>query len=225
MNVKMLRDRWARPFLYIFLLAGLSLACNAPLINSDATPTRERPRKEAADTPVPERPAVTSEPDATLGSPATVPVIIGTPAATGPPGSPPDTPTVVFPTLAPTVTPSNTPTRRPASTSTPDQTTTPSSTHVPGNDGPLSFTFEIVWSPHPTNPLESIATVTVYPSGGGGGYEYYMGGIPVDGPTWQYAWRNCNGNPQSLTVTSADGQRVTENYYENPPCPTPSPTP
>jgi hypothetical protein len=73
--------------------------------------------------------------------------------------------------------------------------------------------------------MQSIATVTIQPSGGGGGYEYYMGGIPVEGPIFEYTWRNCYGNPQSLTVTSADGQSVTQDYFENPPCPTATPTP
>ena len=73
--------------------------------------------------------------------------------------------------------------------------------------------------------MEAIATVTIYPSGGGGDYEYFMGGQPVDGPIFEYTWRVCKANPQSLTVVSADGQSVTQSYYEQPPCPTPTPTP
>jgi hypothetical protein len=73
--------------------------------------------------------------------------------------------------------------------------------------------------------LESIATVTITAAGGGGGYIYLWDEIEQDGPIFEYFWRSCMGDPHSITVTSADGQSVTVNYYENPPCPTPTPTP
>jgi hypothetical protein len=227
----MLRDRWLRPFLFVLLLAGVSLACNSPTDDAETEATRERPAKEVVETPKPEGPVATRLPDRTPGSPATLPIVVDPPQPTSTAVAPADTATVEIPTLAATVTPSHTPTRRPqftrtpVATSTPDGTTTPVSTQEPGNAGPLTFTFEIYWSAHPTDPMESIATVTVYASGGGGGYEYYLGGDPVDGPVFEYPWRNCMGNPQSLTVTSADGQSVTQDYFENPPCPSPTPTP
>jgi hypothetical protein len=239
MNIQNLQERWTHLFLFVFLLAGLSLACNAPFSDTEPSPTRELQGKEDPDTqepPAPSEPTLDSEPISTLGSPATVPVIIDTPKATQPQATSSDTPTVEIPTLAATVTASNTPTRRPLPTRTREGSSTPSGTEIPGSPGPLTFHYEIVWRLHPTDPSESIATVTVNAEGGGGGYRYYMGCentqesqcLPtdeVDGPIFEYMWRNCRGNPQSLTVTSADGQSVTVKYYENPPCPTPTPTP
>lgn len=231
MDRKSLLERWLRPLIFVLLLAAMSLACNSPSDDADSPTTREQSGKVEADTRVPDNPAETSVPEEDLGAPATVPIVAGTPEATEPEQSPEDTPIIEIPTLASTMTPSSTPTRRPASTSTPrpvntpDGTTTPSGPPQPGEDGPLTFHHYIEWRAHPTDPMESIATVTVNASGGGGGYEYFMGGNPVDGPIWEYSWRNCYANPQSLTVTSADGQSVTIDYYENPPCPTPTPNP
>jgi hypothetical protein len=225
MKIQNLQERWARLFLFVFLLAALSLACNAPFNDTEPSQTRELERKEVTDTPEPPLPAPDNEPDYTPGSPATVPVIIETPEATQPQATPSNTPTVEIPTLAATVTASHTPTRRPLPTRTREGSGTPSGTEIPGSPGPLTFHFEIAWRLHPTDPIESIATVTIYAEGGGGGYRYYMALEEMEGPVFEYTWRNCMGNPQSLTVTSADGQSATVNYYENPPCPTPTPTP
>jgi hypothetical protein len=229
-------NRWTKPLIFVFLLALASLACNAPFSDVEPSPTRVVQQKEVPDTLVPPEPTQTTEPESTPGSPATVPVLLETPEATQPQTTPSNTATIEIPTLAPTVTPSHTPTRRPLATRTREGTSTPSSTEDPGSAGPLTFHFDIVWRLHPTIPNESIATVTVNAEGGGGGYRYYIGCensavsqcLPtdeVDGPVFEYTWRNCMGNPQSLTVTSADGQSVTVNFYENPPCPTPTPTP
>jgi hypothetical protein len=49
--------------------------------------------------------------------------------------------------------------------------------------------------------------------------------MEVDGPVFEYEWSTCRGNPGSLRVDSSDGQSVLKNYFENPPCPTPTPTP
>jgi hypothetical protein len=231
MDRKSLLEHWLRPLIFVLLLAAMSLACNSPSEDAESGPTREQSGKVVADTPEPGKTRETSAPEEDLGAPATVPIIVETPEATVPGQSPDDTPTVEIPTLAATMTPSSTPTRRPASTNTPrpvntpDGTTTPSEPPEPGEDGPLTFHYYIEWRAHPTDPMESIATVTINASGGGGGYEYFMGGNPVDGPVFEYTWRNCYANPQSLTVTSADGQSVTQDYYENPLCPTPTITP
>ncbi|MGB3716426.1 MAG: hypothetical protein WA996_18555 [Candidatus Promineifilaceae bacterium] len=225
MKIQNLQERWARIFLFVFLLAGLSLACNAPFSDAETSPTREPQMKEVPDTPKPPEPAPDNEPGFTPGSPATVPIILETHEPTRSQATPSNTPTVEIPTLAATVTASHTPTRRPQATRTREGSSTPSGTKVPGSDGPLNFHFDIVWRLHPTDPIESIATVTINPAGGGGDYRYYMGIDEVEGPVFEYKWRNCMGNPQSLTVTSADGQSVTVDYFENPPCPTPTPTP
>jgi hypothetical protein len=220
-----LQERWVPLFLFVFLLAGASLACNTPFSDVEPSPTKEPQAKEVPDTPIPPDPTLDTEQDFTPGSPATVPIIIETPEATQPQATPSNTPAFEIPTLAATVTASHTPTRRPQPTRTRDGSGTPSATEIPGSAGPLTFHFEIVWRPHPTDPTESIATVTVDAEGGGGGYRYYLALEEMEGPVFEYTWRNCMGNPQSLTVTSADGQSVKVDYYENPPCPTPTPIP
>ena len=230
--VKSLLDHWARPLIFVLLLVGATLACNSPSGDADDAPTKEESGKQVLPTREDEKPTDTPLPEQDLGAPATVPIVGETPEEESPEAEQPeDTPTVEIPTLAPTITATSTSTRRPAPTNTPvpagtsDGSGTPTSTPEGGNDGPLTFHFYIEWRPHPTDPMESIATVTIQPSGGGGGYSYYMGGVPVDGPIFEYTWRNCYGNPQSLTVTSADGQSMTQDYFENPPCPTATPTP
>jgi hypothetical protein len=123
------------------------------------------------------------------------------------------------------MTPSLTPTTPPLATSTQAGTSEPTATESQGDLGPLSFHYEIVWRLDPSDPMQSIATVTITASGGGGGYEYFWDTFPVDGPIFEYTWRSCYGDPHSITVTSADGQSVTVKYFQNPPCPTPTPTP
>jgi hypothetical protein len=126
------------------------------------------------------------------------------PDATGPP--PTSTP-LLQPTLTPTVTSSPTP--RP--------------TNTPVNLGPLDFTYHISWRLAPSDPAMSIATVTIQVHGGDGNYTYYRDDMQQLGPTFEYNWASCHGNPGSLRVDSGDGQSVRKNYFDNPPCPTPTP--
>lgn len=194
---------------WLVLWWGLALACNAPVGPAVATPP-----------PIPPTLTVTATipVELTRGAPATAPVL--TPAAissaTTLPTSTPIRPTLA-PTLAPTVTPRVQPTVPAAG---PSRTPTAQATI-----GPLTFGWEITWRLDPANPLQAIAHVAIYPQGGNGFYTYYHDDLPAPGPVFEYQWAICRGNPGSLRVDSGDGQTAHVNYYENPPCPTPTPLP
>ena len=144
------------------------------------------------------------------------------------------------PTQIPTLTPSNTPsgpTHTPTASVTPGGPTltpiagTGTPTMTPTTDStigdPLSFTYVITWQAHPTDSMEGIATVVIYPRGGTGEYEYFHDDIMVEGPMFTYSWRICSGRPGSLRVDSG-AETVRQNYFEFSYCPhtpTPSPTP
>jgi hypothetical protein len=100
----------------------------------------------------------------------------------------------------------------------------PTATATGASSGPLNFTFTIDWRLSPANPYQAIAHVIIYATGGDGNYSYYRDDLPVDGPEFEYVWAACRGNPGSLRVDSA-GQSVRQNYFEDPPCPTPTPLP
>ncbi len=217
------RNHWPRLILMIALLAGASLACNLPFSDVEPSPTEILATVEIPATEAPV--IIPTAVELTPGQPSTVPAIIETPDATKSVAAPSETPTVEIPTLAATVTPSHTPTRRPNPTVTQEGTVDPSATDSQPSTGPLTFHYQIDWRLNPSDPLESFATVTVTAAGGGGGYIYLWDEIEQDGPIWEYSWRSCKGDPHSITVNSADGQSVTVNYFENPPCPTPMPTP
>jgi hypothetical protein len=112
------------------------------------------------------------------------------------------------------------------STKTPEAPGGPAPTTAPppGDIEEISFTYEITWQLKENDPAFSIATVVIHADGGDLPYTYYRDDIEVDGPVFRYEWATCKANPGSLRVDSADGQSVREDYFENPPCPTPTPT-
>jgi len=186
------------------------LACNAPFGGEAATSTA---------TP---EPTQTSTQEATLEPAQTAPPAVAKPTESKPTATSAPTATAEEqPTLAPTrtTTPSHTP--RPTSTSTVVRTVTPATTA--DNDGPLSFTYQITWRMKDASANQAIATVAMVATGGGGEYTYFRDDLPVDGPVFEYEWSTCRGNPGSLRVDSADGQSVRTDYYENTPCPSPTP--
>ena len=198
------------------LLILAVLACNT----QSSTPVPTRP---PTNTPMPTKTAPPREPTRTLTAPETLPAGVPptfTPAATF---TPLPTFTPFRPTLAATITPSNTPTNTPQFQPTLRATSIVRATETITNAAPgaLTFTFDISWRLSSENPAEAIATVTIYPSGGGGDYTYTWDEQPVENP-FEYPWRLCKGNPSTLTVESADGQKAIEKYYERPPCPTPT---
>jgi hypothetical protein len=198
------------------ILIGTALACNMPTTEKS---TQETP----AVTPAVDQPgAPTSTPaQATLASPQTVPASISTSDAQNEnSGSEPTFTPIRQPTLAATLTPSATPSRRPTSTPRPGVTSTPVKT-----GGPLDFSYNIQWRFKDAAALVSIATVTINATGGSGVYAYFRDDLQVDGPVFEYEWASCHANPGSLRVDSSDGQSKRVDYFQNPPCPTPTPTP
>lgn len=200
----------------VILLIAAALACNAPVAEESITGTPEA----SPDVEEPGQPSATPE-QATLGAPQTVPASIQTEEARedGDGLVPTFTP-IEPPTLAATLTPSREPTRRPSSTPRPGVTVT---TEDAG--GPLSFTYSINWRLKDASAKVAIATVNFFVKGGSGEYTYYRDDLEVDGPQFEYEWATCSGNPGSLRVDSSDGQTYREEYFQNPPCPTLTPTP
>jgi hypothetical protein len=188
------------------------LACNAPFAREAVTATVTPEATETA----------TATERATIEPAQTAPQAVDEATASNPSATPqPTATTIETPTLAPTHTASPSHTPRPTSTRETVRTATPTTTS--GNAGPLSFTYEINWRLKDEKATMAIATVTILATGGGGEYKYYRDDLPVDGPVFEYEWRTCQGNPGSLRVDSADGQSVRTDYFENPPCPTPTP--
>jgi hypothetical protein len=188
------------------------LACNAPFGREEATPTTTLEPTETA----------TGVQQATLEPAQTAAPAVDTATASKPTATSEPTATIAEqPTLAPTLTPSPSHTPRPTATRQVEQTITPTSTG--GNDGPLSFTYQIVWKLKDEHATQAIATVSIFATGGGGEYRYFRDDLQVAGSVFEYEWSTCSGNPGSLRVDSADGQSVRTEYYENSPCPTPTP--
>jgi hypothetical protein len=210
-------DRHRGWLLFVLLLAGI-LACGAPEAGPTATqmPTDE---PTSTFTPLPLDPSRTLAPPETLAAALTItamPEQAGTPLPTFTP---------IEPTLAATLTPSSTPSSA-APTLRPTRTPTASGTKVSATGeaaGPLSFSSHFQWRLSENDPMEAIATVEIFASGGGGGYTYFRDGLEVEGSRFEYSWRACRANPGTLTVTSADGQSLDQTYFERPPCPTPTP--
>jgi hypothetical protein len=204
--------------LMALLLLGASLACNMPLAEETIVPdTRESNPKVVSTIR-----ATSSREEATLGSPQTIPAALETRQAgeEGEETLPTFTP-IKPPTLAATLTPSATPSRRPTSTPRPDVTASATAADA---GGPLSFTYSISWRLKDESATTAIATVTIDAKGGSGVYTYYRDDLEVDGPVFEYEWATCSGNPGSLRVDSTDGQTARVEYFENPPCPTATPT-
>jgi hypothetical protein len=203
--------------LMVFLLLGAGLACNMPLVEETVVPDTP----EVVNTI--QAIATEVEEEATLGAPQTIPAAVETEQAGDENGQelPTFTP-ITPPTLAATLTPSATPSRRPSSTPRPAVTASATAADA---GGPLSFTYNINWRIKDASAKTAIATVTINAKGGGGGYTYFRDDLEVDGPVFEYEWATCSGNPGSLRVDSADGQTSRQEYFEQPPCPTPTPTP
>ena len=206
----------------ILLGLFLALACNAPFAEPTvlapptlaATAAGETPASPTA-TATPASAEATTEP---AGSDETAP------AATAPGDTATPRPTftpIQQPTLAnsPTALPSSTP----RATSTP-RSATATATKTAGSGGPLSLDYQVSWSLSPADPFKAIASVTLTANGGSGVYTYYHDDLAVPGPNFTYEWGACRGNPGSFRVDSSDGQSVRVDYFENPPCPTPTPT-
>jgi hypothetical protein len=206
-----LPQHFRRTILLGLLLLGPTLACNLP-VGQVATPS---PPSGTTSGPA------TSAPTLTIGPAETLPFAVSSATPGAPDRSPRPTFTAINPTLAPTLAPSSTP--RPRLTASPTPTAA-GGTATADNGGPLSFDYNISWTLSAADPYVAVATVNIYPRGGGGDYEYYRDDLPVDGPTFQYRWVACRANPGSLRVDSADGQSARKDYFESPPCPTPTPT-
>lgn len=202
----------------VALLLGAALACNMPV----AEETIPEPGSPEASPSADEtgEPAASPE-QATLAAPQTVPASIETEEAQEGNGqfAPTFTP-IEPPTLAASLTPSATPSRRPTFTPRPGVTATTAEA-----GGPLTFSHNITWRLKDAAAKIAIATVTINAKGGDGDYTYYRDDLPVDGPVFEYEWATCRGNPGSLRVDSGDGQTRRIEYFENPPCPTATPTP
>jgi hypothetical protein len=157
----------------------------------------------------------------TLAAPQTIPSSIETEEAEEESGNVAPTFTPIKPpTLAATLTPSITPSRQPTRTPQPGATATAADT-----GGPLSFTHHISWRLKDASARTAIATVTIEARGGSGDYTYFRDDLEVEGPLFEYEWATCSGNPGSLRVDSTDGQTARKEYFQNPPCPTMTPTP
>lgn len=202
----------------VALLIGAALACNMP-VAEETVPSPGSP--EASPSTEESTEPVASPEQATLASPQTVPASIATEEAQeGNGGAAPTFTPIQPPTLAASLTPSVTPSRRPTSTPRPGVTATTAEA-----GGPLTFTYHIVWRLKDASAKLAIATVTFNVKGGSGDYTYFRDDLPVDGPVFEYEWATCRGNPGSLRVDSSDGQTSRVEYFQNPPCPTLTPTP
>jgi len=202
----------------IAILILAAMACNLPDPTASPTPP-------ATDTITPSPTSKPIQPKSV--APETVPAIV----VTGASGDNTEAPLPTFtpiqpPTLAPTPKSSNTPIPKPTSSSNGSATRTPRESATPtAGGGALTFDYHVQWRFKDASAHDSIATVTISADGGGGGYQYFRDELPVEGPVFEYVWRSCSGNPGSFRVTSADGQSVVKNYFENPPCPTSTPSP
>jgi hypothetical protein len=206
-----------RQWLFLPLLWLLvSLACNAPV--------GQEPAVEPPPTPSLTVTAVPSTPPADPSeAPATIPILLTAIMPEEPEATPALLPTftpIAGPTLAATPT-ATTASAAPTSPATPRPGSSP--TTPPAASGPLDFSYNISWQLTAGNPFVAVARVTIQATGGSGVYTYYHDDILQSGPTFEYNWAACRGNPGSLKVDSSDGQSVRKNYFENPPCPTPTP--
>ena len=204
----------------ILLGLFLALACNAPF----AEPTVLAPPTVVDAEPSSPTLTATATAESTVLATAPAGSDETAPAETAPADTATPRPTftpIQQPTLAnsPTALPSNTP--RPTSTT---RSATATATTAAGSGGPLTLDYQVSWSLSPTDPFKAIASVTLTASGGSGVYTFYHDDLLVDGPVFTYEWGACRGNPGSFRVDSTDGQSVRINYFENPPCPTPTPT-
>jgi hypothetical protein len=144
----------------------------------------------------------------------------------------PSTETAVAPTpaLLPTFTPIAGPTLAATLTARPTAvgpaaTATPPAAATAIVAGPLQFTYEIDWRFATDNPFLVIARVTLHAQGGNGIYTYYHDDIRQAGALFEFNWVACRPKPGSLRVDSSDGQSVRQDYYQDTPCPTPTPVP
>jgi hypothetical protein len=202
----------------LWLLAAL--ACNAPIAREPA------PQPPLLPTATPTTMIVSSPlpPSETPPAPATIPILqTATPLqeeATGTAAPLPTFTPIAQPTLAATKEPTNTATAA-AQPATPRPTNTP----TPASRGPLDFSYSIAWRLTAENPFMAVARVTIQATGGSGVYTYFHDDIQRSGPTFEYNWAACQGNPGSFRVDSSDGQSVRKSYFETAPCPTPTPSP
>jgi hypothetical protein len=200
----------------VVLLLGAGLACNAP-VREEVSPEPPDASRAVDDGVEPSATAM----QLTVAAPQTLPASIQTRETEEESGSavPTFTP-IQAPTLAATLTPSATPTRRPTQPAQPGATATPDD-----SGGPLEFSYNISWRLKDASAKLAIATVTFHVKGGSGEYTYFRDDLEVPGPVFEYEWATCSGNPGSLRVDSSDGQTARKEYFQNPPCPTPTPTP
>ena len=206
---------------------GLVLACNAPITE----PTSPPPPDDNSDSDENEVPAGPSDSEADEPTATTEPSATLSPEAEeGEPAEPEasHTPLPTFtpiqqPTLASTPTNVPTGTPRPTSSSGGSGGSSATSTPVSSSSGPLTLEYNVSWALDPSDPFKAIATVNLTASGGSGVYTYYHDELPVAGPMFTYEWGACRGNPGSFRVDSTDGQSIKIDYFENPPCPTPTP--
>ena len=159
------------------------------------------------------------------------------PEATQPPATPPSStaapintkPAVAtFPPVAPSTIPPTVPGEAlPTDTPTPSPTPTPTTTPKPpaasntpaltGTSGPLSVKYEVV-SIKRKNGDQAVMTLRVIASGGGGGYRYYHEDVLQAGPIFEVAGTCNKPFNHTIKVTSADGQTVRVQYFEQGKC-------
>ena len=105
-------------------------------------------------------------------------------------------------------------------TETPDPVSTPLPTTVPSAEiAPLALTYQINWRLDPTDAGYALADVRLVATGGDGLYTYYRDDTLTNRPMFSYRWSSCLANAGSFRVESADGQSITVDYFEEPPCP------
>lgn len=127
------------------------------------------------------------------------------PLAATPTSEPSPTATAAPPTETPTPTPTLTP--------------TPTATPKPVSQGPLDFvppTWVHAWEELPDGGIRIVLKITI--TGGAPPFTILHGG-GVDGQTWEREYYidfiryGCASIPQNITVQSADGQRVSKDYW------------
>jgi len=202
-----------------FMIATLLLAALACNFQSEE-PVEEPPAPTLTSTSTRQISEEGGEVAPTVGVPETVPANIATVSVQPTETTAPTSTVAQAPTLAPTNTPSPTATRQPAAT-----TTSGSGGSSGDTSGPLSLEVYVEWRFKDAAAKLAIATVTLTAHGGGGGYTYFRDQQQMPGPTFEYEWATCKGNPITFSVTSSSGESHDEVLFLNPPCPTPTPTP
>jgi hypothetical protein len=202
------------------VLVTAALACNVPSAGQATLAPPPTPASGPAGSTI-------ITPTVTVVAPSTAPALLPTNTAAA---ATAEAPALSTPALLPTFTPIAGPTLAatlaPQPTAgVPAATATARPTATPRVQGPLRFTYDFNWRFAPDNPFLVIARVTLHAQGGSGVYTYYHDDIRQAGAIFEFNWVACRPKPGSLRVDSTDGQSVRQDYYQEAPCPTPTPVP